>query len=376
MALRWTWPEDWLVYTRPILLINLDVWSFVKLSVNGTYKSVQGYHIPSEDMPFPFWVLLLVWAVFIIVALVVYTAVYCAFRAAHHPYMFVKIARLQTVYIVMMQLLALPYGTCVAHVFHCNDNSFVDIDNSLRCNKDHHWAYITPVIVLSLVFYLLFPIWMIIRTRKEMLGMPSDRHEAYLQLKETEYVHGMDMSWIVGHFHIFGSFKKYGAYYRPCVHWVMFLLVILYAALHNYLDIQAICCASLLFCVFLGFAAVRPFRVMCFNVFLVLSWLLLSVDALFGALLASYKSSAINSVWLLPDYMLRLLGGVNGVWIIIIIFFVVFVLVRHCRCCCSRTQACREPLWPMLSSNRIYKLSPHTRKYVKGILRGRMLIGE
>ena len=63
-------------------------------------------------------------------------------------------------------------------------------------------------------------------------------HEAYLQLKETEYVQGLDVVYIVSGFHIFSSFKLKAAHFRAAMHLLKFVAIILYAALFNYNLIQ------------------------------------------------------------------------------------------------------------------------------------------
>jgi len=63
-------------------------------------------------------------------------------------------------------------------------------------------------------------------------------HESYLQLKETEYVQGLDVMYIVCGFHIFSSFKLRAAHYRAAMHLLKFIGIVVYAALFNMIFIQ------------------------------------------------------------------------------------------------------------------------------------------
>lgn len=59
-------------------------------------------------------------------------------------------------------------------------------------------------------------------------------HEAHLQLKETEYVQGLDVVYIVSAFHIFSSFKLRSAHYRGAMHILKFIGIIIYATMFFY----------------------------------------------------------------------------------------------------------------------------------------------
>lgn len=63
-------------------------------------------------------------------------------------------------------------------------------------------------------------------------------HEAYLQLKETEYVQGLDVMYIVSGFHVFSSFKLKAAHFRAAMHLLKFGAIVIYSALFNYLFLQ------------------------------------------------------------------------------------------------------------------------------------------
>ena len=59
-------------------------------------------------------------------------------------------------------------------------------------------------------------------------------HEAYLQLKETEYAQGLDIVYIISGFHIFSSFKLRAAHFRAANHLLKFMIILFYASLFNH----------------------------------------------------------------------------------------------------------------------------------------------
>ena len=373
LSIRWVWPKLWLTYTKYVFFINGDVWEYFKFDSNVTYKAVRGYYTPSSAMPFSYWYVLMAWGGVIMLLLLIYIGIYVAFRFRHHPYMLVHIAKLQRGYITILQLLAIPLGVAMARVFHCTDAGVMDVANKIECLKDHHWAYIAPVCVVFIIYFAIFPTWMIMRTKKEMLNMTSDRHEGYLQLKELEYVHGMDVMWIVNHFHIFSSFKKHGCHFRPVNHIIVGIFVILFAAMFQYLFVQILLITLFIMCLVIAYLIIRPFRVRAFNIMLFICLLVILIDGLLGCLLTTFDSFSVQSIWLTPDYLIIILSIVHGFWIFCAVVFVLYLILRLCACC---RRCKKEPLWPSMTSRSLNKLTPETRTYVKAVLRNRALAGK
>lgn len=373
MALRWPWPVDWVRAMNFMFIFNLDVWEFAKVNGNNTYLSVQGYFTPSDSMPLMYWHILAAWAGFLFVAYLGFVVAYSLLMYRRRPALMLQIASLQRFYVILAQVICLPLGTALARVFHCTDDQVMDIDNEQVCFKGTHWAYIGPSLFMIVLFYIAFPTWMIRRTKEEMLNMTSDRHEGYLQLKETEYVQGLDVLYLVGGFHIFSSFKKHGAHLRPTMFFMSLLLFIFYGSLFRYVFLQILLITLLLSCMFTGFLLIRPYRVASFNVMLILAYLCLVVVGMLGCLKTSVDAYSLNSVYLTPQYMVYELSIIHAFWLICTLIFLLYLVVRHCGCC---ARCFRYPLWPSMTSEGLYKLSPETRKYVRAVLKGRTLVGK
>ena len=206
-----------------------------------------------------------------------------------------------------------------------------------------------------------------------MLSMTSDRHEGYLQLKEVEYVQGMDVMWIVNHFHIFSSFKKHGCYFRSINHIIFGVFVIMFAALFQHIFAQILVIALFILCLVIAYLIIRPFRVRAFNIMLFLCLMVILLNAMLGCMLTSFDSFSVQSIWLTPDYLIIILAMLNGFWIFCAVVFVIYLILHHFGCCRRCT---KKPLWPSMTSRSLNKLTPETRTYVKAILRCRVLSGR
>jgi hypothetical protein len=374
LGLRWPYPEDFLHSTKYVFFFNLDVWDYMKLTANGTYTSLQHYYTPTTLIPFKYWYILIGWAALIFLLFVLYLIALRVLYYKRNPFMLVQIAQLQRAYVIIVQVLSLPFGTALARLFHCNNAGLVDVDNSMQCWGGTHWALLIPAITLGLILYITFPAWLIFRTRSELLNMTTDRHEGYLQLKETEYVKGLDVQWTIAHFHIFSSFKKYGSYFRASIQLVHLLILVSFASFFNHLFAGALLVDLVLFCMMLAFIIVRPFRVVAFNVYIIFSFFLLTLDGMMGVLATSFDSYTLQTVWLTPYYLNIVLLVINCAWLAVTLVFLVFILMRHLGCC----TVCFDdaPMWPSMTSKDVANLSPRTREYIKGIIACRMLVGK
>ena len=337
---------------------------------------MQNYYTNTALMPFPYWYLLAAWAGLFFLLLVAYIIAYIIISTKKNPYMFIQLARLLQAYIIMAQILAIPFGIVIARLFHCNVDSELDTDNTIRCGKGIHWAYMTPTLAVSLVFYILYPIWLVRKTRSEMLNMSKDRHEGYLQLKEVEYSQGLDVMWLVASFHIFSSFKKRGAHFRAALHIMSFVILALYAGLFSHTFAQGLTISMVLLVMFIAFIILRPYRVSVFNYYLIFCYLCLVANCMIGALVASFDAFSLRTVWLTPSYSIIILAIINAIWGIGTIIFIIYLLIRT-GCYHTRCNVCwKEPLWPSMTPKGLKKLSYHTKKYVKSILRARYVLGK
>ena len=368
LALRWPWPLDWLHATKVLLLANLDIWEFQKLTIDGAYKHVQNYNTPSTLMAIQYLWILLTWAIVLTIAFIVFVAIYAVLLYKKPPQILVRVAQLKRVYIVAAQVLCLPLGITLARLFHCNDSDMMDVNNTIPCFQKTHWFYLTPALAVVVILYILFPLWLIFRTKTEMLNLTADRHEGYLQLKEMEYACGLDMLWVVGNFHIFSSFRKNGAHFRAGLYYFNFLVLVLYAAFFKSITTQAMLVDIILCLAMIAVMVLRPFRVTAYNGMLAVNMLCLTLNGLLGALQVKFTASTVQMVYLLPDYLIIILSVINGCWLALCLTFILYVSLHGVRRCCNKS------LWP--TDHSLEHLQPRTHKYVMAVLHSRILIGK
>jgi len=75
---------------------------------------------------------------------------------------------------IFVQLLALPVGVSLGKVFHCVSDSkgetmMMYVDNTQGCFASLQWAYAGVAIAFALVFFIAFPVWMIKKTKLQLI---------------------------------------------------------------------------------------------------------------------------------------------------------------------------------------------------------------
>lgn len=391
MGLRWPWPVAWLDAMPGIFLLNADVWEFSKFLKNGTFKEIQDYNVPSSTMPLSYWTLAVAWAVISGVLVLAYCIAYFVLAARSHPFLMVQHAKLQRAAVIVLQILAIPLWSCFAKVFHCvpetsstsvttsttpvtvTNGSFMDVSNAVQCYADGtHLSYVVLTIVLGSTYFIAFPTWLIRKARPEIIFVESKGHEAYLQLKEAEYLQGLDVQYVTANYHIFSSFRLPGAHTRAVLHLLKFVFLILYAALHSNSYYQGVLVTVLLFLMFLLSLILRPYRLPAFNALLAVSYGCLTLSALLGVLRSAFSIYSIQSVWLTPTYMTGMLVAINGLWLAVAAIVLLYIALRsRCRAHCC---VAKEPLWPTLMSPRAMEHLPElTQKFMRSILTARQV---
>ena len=111
---------------------------------------------------------------------------------------------------------------------------------------------------------------------------------------QAEYMSGLDMVWAVRALHLFSSFRLRAIYYRPTMHLVKLVILVIYAATFQSSSAQAFGMMGLLVVVALVALAVRPFRLTVFNVVLVFGYFCLTADALFGGVITQFNPTQVR----------------------------------------------------------------------------------
>ncbi|XP_076462253.1 uncharacterized protein LOC143294718 [Babylonia areolata] len=371
MSLKWIWPKSWIRTANFIFLFNVDVWEFIKVDC-GAFVGARNYDTPSDTVSTKFYYILTGWASFFIALMLIWAVIRIVLHLRKPAYLLVHVARLHRAMIIIIQIMALPFGMSAFKVFHCTSDGKVSVDNSLECWSGYHWVYVVPVVVGVVVLMVVFPAWLVWRIRHEAMASTAQHHEDFLKLKEVEYMSGLDVVWTVHAFHLFSSFRLRAIYYRPLAHLVKLLVLVLYAATFQSIRAQAISMVVVLLLLALLILAVRPYRLTAFNVAMAMGYFCLSGDALFGAVLTQYDPTEVLSPWLVEPYSVAILISLNAVLLLGTVVVFLLFLLGYRLCCQGRCVL--EPLWPVMTAYECEVEGVETQKYLAAVLRGRAVI--
>lgn len=373
MALRWTWPKAWFSNTYFVFLFNLDVYEFVKLHTSGVYNSVQDYSTPSSSVPVKFSDISIGWLVVILMLIAVYSIMYGVLWYRKSPALMTRMAYTRRVYYVIIQALTLPLATYAGHNFQCTDTDTVDVMNELKCFSGLHWLYVTFSLIILFFLFVLFPAYMVYVTRSESVGSCPKHHESFLLLKETEYKVGLNKYWLVADMFVFSSFRFWGLYHRAVMQWLKLPIIIAFCAGFQNISSQSLAVTLLFFGYFVVFIFVRPYRILIYNIMMLLSFLTLGCLGIIGSMVSRYNVYTLSSPWLLPQYSRWVLTTIITSWAVFWFMFLVYLVVRSIL---YQRNLVTTPLWPTFSSSSNDHLSQQTKKFLKTFLHARFVLGK
>ncbi|XP_033109234.1 uncharacterized protein LOC117110591 [Anneissia japonica] len=365
MSIRWTWPYDWLYVSRFAFFFNLDIWEFLKVNDESVFYSVRDSFIASSLISLDYRFLIFGWMVFVFVGIVIFISLYIYMNYQKNYNLLLRIATMQRTYIVLCEVIALPIGVTMAKLFHCSNDGNLDVHNETSCYSGEHFAYIIVSLTIAVNLYILLPIWMIAKIRTQLFSKKAERHEGYLQLKESEFSHSLDALWALNLYHIFSSFKRFWAYYRPVMMFMKFLLVIWYAIFLTELLVQISLVLTTILIIFIIMAIKRPFRVTSFNVYILCSFFSLTLLAFMGVM----QNTDNNNAFFTPTYLYDELMAILGFWLGVTFLWIIYIVLRYTGVFCSR-----RPLWPQMTTRGMAKLSEDTQKYMRALLEGRIVL--
>ena len=375
---RWSWPLDWIKETSFLLLFNLDIWEFRKIN-EGYYEGASNTYVPSENM-FSYKTYLISWTAVAFSLLLGYFVLYRFLIYKRPLYLLLYLTRMKRVFSIVAQLLCIPIGLVVARLFQCRSKIpttlhstkiVLNVANKVECWSGSHAVYGLEALawflcLLSIFFFIVYPVYLCKITRRGVFTHSSKQHEGYLQLKEAEYLKGLDIVWAVEQFFLFSSYCRPWVYYRSIMYFLRFLLVVVYAMSLQYQVYPIAEVTATLFILALVMMVLKPFRVNVFNVMKIISLLCNSLNALVGVLLELKVESAI----LIYPYIKYVLIGINSFVLLAFVIFFSYLVLHH-----YGVIRKRHPLWPALSQNTTSKeLDPNTRHYLRAVLKGRQVL--
>ncbi|XP_071800080.1 uncharacterized protein [Asterias amurensis] len=366
ISLRWPWPYNWLYPNRFVLLANLDLWEFFKMNTPDVYNSARNGFIDSTLVGFDYRWYALAWGVFIFLMITIYIILYIAMNYQKRYNLLLQISKLQRAYIILCQVLAMPIGVMMGKLFHCNAEDNMDVHNATPCAGGEHLAYVVIPLALYVGLFIMLPIWLIMKTRTQIFSNRSERHEGFLQLKEMEYAHGLDIIWAVKLYHLFSSFRLIWCYYRPIMFFFKFILLGAYASLLWYPMWQMGVFLVVVCLMFLAIIIRRPFRMTSFNVCIMINFFCMLCFSVMGLMQNLFDTS---SVFFQQEFLFSELLAIASFWVVFAVAWILYVLLRYFGVLCKRT-----PFWPEMVSSDLNKLSHETRKFMKALLKGRIVL--
>jgi hypothetical protein len=382
MSERWSWPLDWIRETSFVLLINLDIWEFWKIN-KDIYDGASEAYVPSKDM-FSYETYVIVWTVLTLVFCTGYIAMYRYLMYKRPLYLLLYLTRMKRVLSIVAQVVCIPVGLVVVRLLQCRPkvtdpfaaNSeqseiVLNVQNDIKCWSGSHLIYGFEtlgwfLLLIAALLFLVYPLYLWHITKGEVFTHSSSQHEGYLQLKEAEYLKGLDIVWAVEQFFLFSSYRRPWVHYQSIMYFLRFSVIFTYGISLNYQVYPIAIVTITMFLLALVMMVIRPFRVNAFNVMKILSLLCNSLNALIGLLLEMEVESAIL---IYPTIKYALLG-INSFAILCFIVFFSFLVLRH-----YGVIRKKRPLWPALSKDeKSQELDSDTKRYLRAILQGRQVL--
>ena len=379
---KWSWPLDWIRETSFVLLINLDIWEFWKIN-KDIYDGASEAYIPSKDM-FSYETYLIIWTVLTLGFCTGYIAMYRYLIYKRPLYLLLYLTRMKRVLSVLAQVVCIPIGLVVVRLLQCHpkvtasfpssfeqSENVLNVENGIKCWSVSHVIYGLETLgwflsLIAALLFLVYPVYLWRVTKAEVFTHSSSQHEGYLQLKEAEYLKGLDIVWAVEQFFLFSSYCRPWVYYQSVMYFLRFSVVFAYGISLNYQVYPMAIVTITMFLLALLMMVVKPFRVNAFNVLKIVSLLCNSLNALIGLLLEMEVESAIL---IYPNIKYALLG-INSFAILAFIVFFSFLVLRH-----YGVIRKKRPLWPALSKDeKSQELDSDTKRYLKAVLQGRQVL--
>lgn len=382
MSEQWSWPLSWIKGTSFVLLINLDVWEFWKIN-KDIYDGANNSYVPSSAM-FSYEAYLLAWTALICALLVGFIGYYKYLIYKRPLYLLLHITKLKHLFSAFANIMCIPIGLVAVRLLQChhktlvsslasfeNSRDVLDIENDVLCWSRSHFVFGLKtlgwfLLIIALFLFLVYPIYLWRVIKGEVFTHSSRQHEGYLQLKEAEYLKGLDIVWAVEQFFLFSSYRRPWVYYQIVMLFLRFIVVIAYALSFKYKVYPIATVAIALFLLALLMMVVKPYRVNAFNSIKIVSLLCNSLNALLGFLL---ELEVENAILINPniDYALIV---INSFATLAFVVFFSFLILYHYGVINKK-----QPLWPALSKGESsHKLDFDTKRYLSAVLQGRRVL--
>ncbi|XP_053393909.1 uncharacterized protein LOC123525355 isoform X2 [Mercenaria mercenaria] len=373
MSLRWVYPEKWLRNTYYLFAVNLDAWEMLKFTDPNVYDSVQGYYIPSSKISTSYQNIMYGWFAGAAGLAIIYAALHISMKRLFYPESWARrvMSWIQLIFMVIVHVLSLPLGVALFRVYECEgEYSRIYTMNEYDCFTTNYWKNGAPALIYIIITFLMYPAFLVWKTRQEGMTGTSNGYLSFILMKETEYKIHLNRAWLNDSMWIFSSFKYRGRYYRTTVQLVKLVLLIIFAAAFNNIKFQAMFTTIVLLLAVIAAVLIRPFRLTSCNVFLIFSILCNVGSSFIGALLSNYTPATTPSAWLTPSYVFYFLILIQSCWLLSVIVLLVYLISRTL---CHSTKSCyKRSVWPNIATSGAGQLTPETKKFMTGIIKAKI----
>ena len=283
----------------------------------------------------------------------------------------------------IVQIFAIPFGVATVKLFDCQNypNSFTGeqefrsiVLRDTQCWSATHLGIMVPMLLIFIMYFIALPIWLIFSIQRELVSpllctySSWWTHERNLQLKEAEFVQGIDLTWATRHYSIFSSFRRLWIWYRPFSFFTKALILAVYGGLFYWQQIQTITLFAIVGFLLLLVLILPVYRVRIFNFMLAISIFVHTCNLTFGMLL----SLGVQNALLFGQNFINILLVVNLEWGIVAAIWLTYIYLRSRRIIGKKL----GPLWPVmpeLDSTNHFR-NKHTEKFFKALLKGRRVL--
>ena len=381
LSLRWPWPTEYIRQSRYLFLINFDLWELAKTD-DDIYRGVAGATVNPDNIPLDYFAYSLSW-------LLVAVCVPIGCMIFHYSLKRIKRIKVQTIsrlqsyniqgFFIFAQLLCLPFTMVTVRLLQCDmyDGSEYRsvVLRNVKCWDNMHIGVLVPMVVMSVYYMILVPLWMVIMIRHQLVVsclccacQGHHTHENYLRLKEMEYSLQLEDTWLTKNFRLFSSYRRSWVLYRPTNILLKALIGLIYGVLFYSIRGQAILLFTVLSLWLLAVLLLPVYRLHVFNVLLIISLLANTSNSVLGLLITIETESSLIVGQNLVNALLVIQLG----WLSIAVLCTLYLMLRYYHKIAPllifTSRARHTPLWPALAT------SSHNHKYLQAIFQSRHLL--
>lgn len=377
MSLRWVYPERWLRNTYYVFAINIDVWEIMKFTNSSVYRSLQDSYLDSSEVGISYQYIIYAWFGGVAFLALVYGLLHARMVLVLYPQQRARrfMSWVQLVCMLIIHVLSLPLGTALFRAYECEaEFSKIYTMNQYECFTTDYWKFGAPALIYIFAVFVVYPAFLIWKTRQEGMTGTSEGHLSFILMKETEYKLHLNRAWLFDSMWMFSSFKYRGRYYRAVMQIIKLILLIIYAAAFNSIKAQSLLTTIFLLLIFIMAVFVRPYRLTSCNVFLLFSLFCNMSSSFIGAILSNYTAATNPSAWYTADYIYYFLMSIQLVWLLALIMLLVYLgsrtLCHSAKCCYKRS------VWPNIATSGSGQLTSETKKFMTAIIKAKIVHGE